>query len=262
MIRALWTASTGMDAQQLNMDVIANNLANVNTPGFKKSRADFQELLYQTIRTAGSTGTGGNEIPAGIQVGLGTRPAAVQRIFTEGDLQKTGNDMDIAIQGDGFFQVQLPNGTEAYTRAGDFKKDSSGRLVTSDGYPLQPQIVIPSNATKVTIGEDGTVTAFLDGQTTGNSIGTVQLAMFSNPVGLNSLGQNLFTETASSGAPVTGTPGQNGVGTLAQGFLEGSNVSIMQEMVNMIAGQRAYEVNSKAIKSADQMLQMTDNLQG
>ncbi len=262
MIRALWTASTGMDAQQLNMDVIANNLANVNTTGFKKSRPDFQELLYQTIRTAGSTGAGGNEVPAGIQVGLGTKTAAVQKIFTEGDLQKTGNSLDLAIQGEGFFQVQTPDGSTAYTRAGAFKKDSSGRMVTSDGYPLEPEVVIPSNATQVDIGEDGTVTAYLDGQTSGQTIGNVQLAMFSNPAGLSSLGKNLFLETTSSGAPTTGTPGQTGIGTLGQGFLEGSNVSIMEEMVNMIAGQRAYEVNSKAIKSADQMLQLTDNLMG
>ena len=260
MIRALWTASTGMAAQQLNMDVIANNLANVNTTGFKQSRADFQELLYQTSRTPGATTSAQTEAPAGIQVGLGTRTAAVQKIFTEGDLQSTGNDLDVAIQGPGFFQVEMPNGNTAYTRAGAFKKDGTGRLVTSDGYPIIPSITIPENTTKISIGEDGTVNVYLDGSTQGTQVGTINLAMFSNPSGLDSLGNNLYTETPASGSAVTGTPGENGTGSLAQGFLEGSNVNIMEEMVKMIAGQRAYEINSKAIKTADQMIQMTNNL--
>ncbi len=260
MIRALWTAATGMEAQQLNMDVIANNLANINTTGFKKSRADFQDLLYQSTRAAGTTGAGGNEVPTGIQVGLGTRTAAVQKIFTVGDLLHTGNELDLAIEGPGFFQVQQPGGDLAFTRAGSFKKDGTGRLVTSDGYPVFPEIVIPENATRVAILEDGTVAAFLDGDRAGSQVGTLELAMFSNPAGLHSLGRNLYTETPSSGAPTTGAPGDIGLGTLAQGFLEGSNVNIMEEMVNMIAGQRAYEVNSKAIKTADEMLQMTNNL--
>ncbi len=260
MIRALWTASTGMDAQQLHMDVIANNLANVNTTGFKKSRADFQELLYQNVRTAGSTAAAGNEVPTGIQVGLGTRTAAVQRVFTVGDLQQTGNQLDLAIEGDGFFQVQLPTGETAYTRAGAFKKDGTGRIVTSDGYPLLPEIAVPANASKISIGEDGTVQAFLDGQQSGSDLGNIELTNFSNPAGLSSLGRNLFAETPASGAPSTGIPGELGLGTLAQGFLEGSNVNLMEEMVNMIAGQRAYEVNSKVIKTADEMLQMTNNL--
>ncbi len=260
MIRALWTAATGMEAQQLNMDVISNNLANVNTSGFKKSRADFQDLLYQSIELAGSSESSDTENPTGIQVGLGAKTAAVQKIFTVGDLMQTGNNLDLAIEGPGFFQVELPNGESGYTRSGAFKKDSSGRLVTSEGYPVVPQITIPENATNVSIGEDGTVEAFLDGSMTGSQIGSLELATFSNAAGLSSQGKNLYMETTSSGSATLGTPGETGLGTLAQGFLEGSNVSVMEEMVNMIAGQRAYEVNSKAVKAADEMLQMTNNL--
>jgi flagellar basal-body rod protein FlgG len=249
-----------MDAQQLNMDVISNNLANVNTSGFKKSRADFQDLLYQNIELAGSAESADTENPTGIQVGLGAKTAAVQKIFTVGDLMQTGNELDIAIEGTGFFQVELPNGVTAYTRSGAFKKDRSGRLVTSEGYPILPQITIPENATRVAIGEDGTIEAFLDGSMTGSQIGTLEIATFSNPSGLSNQGKNLYMETVSSGTSVLGTPGQTGLGTLAQGFLEGSNVSVMEEMVNMIAGQRAYEVNSKAVQAADEMLQMTNNL--
>jgi len=260
MMRALWTASTGMEVQQLNMDVIANNLANVNTAGFKKSRADFQDILYQTLRAAGTSAGEGNEIPTGVQVGLGAKVAAVQKLFTTGDIYQTGNDLDLAIEGNGFFQVTLPNGDTGYTRAGALKKDSTGRLVTSDGYPLSPEIVIPENATRVAIGEGGTVEAFLDGQSTSTQVGTMQLVRFANPAGLSSLGRNLYSETSTSGAPTTGTPGTDGFGTISQGYLEGSNVNVMEEMVNMIAGQRAYEVSSKAIKTADEMLQMTNNL--
>ncbi len=260
MIRALWTASSGMEAQQINMDVIANNLANVNSVGFKKSRADFQDILYQTARVAGASTADGGEVPTGIQVGLGSKVAAVQKIFTVGDMQNTGNELDLAIEGDGFFQILLPNGETAYTRAGSFKKDSVGRVVTSDGYPLFPEIVIPTNATKVSIGEGGGVEVFLDGQAAPTQVGTIELARFSNPAGLSNLGRNLFAETVSSGAPTTGVPSVDGMGMLSQGFLEGSNVSVMEEMVNMIAGQRAYEVNSKAIKTADEMLQMTNAL--
>ncbi len=260
MIRALWTAATGMEAQQLNMDVIANNLANINTTGFKKSRADFQDLLYQSSRAVGAPAANGSEVPTGIQVGLGTRTAAVQKIFTVGELLHTGNELDLAIEGPGFFQVQQPDGETAFTRAGSFKKDGTGRLVTSDGYPLFPEIVIPENATSITVLEDGTVAAFLDGDQAGTQLGAIELAMFGNSAGLHSLGRNLYRETPASGAPATGAPGELGLGTLTQGFLEGSNVNIMEEMVNMIAGQRAYEVNSKAIKTADEMLQMTNNL--
>ncbi len=259
MIRALWTASTGMQAQQTNMDVIANNLANVNSSGFKKSRADFQDILYQTRKAAG-TGGDGNEVPTGIQVGLGSRVAAVQKVFTSGDFQQTENELDIAVEGTGFFQVTLPDGTDAFTRSGAMKKDSTGRLVSSDGFPLSPEVVVPENSTAVTIGPTGNVEVTLDGESTPSLIGNIELVRFSNPAGLKSLGRNLYAETPTTGAPITGTPGEEGFGTLSQGFLEGSNVNIMEEMVNMIAGQRAYEVNSKSIKTADEMLQMTSQL--
>lgn len=259
MIRALWTSATGMEAQQVNMDVIAHNLANVNSAGFK-SRADFQDILYQTVKVAGSDGSSGVEQPTSIQVGLGSRVAAIQKVFTTGDFQQTGNDLDIAIEGSGFFEITLANGDAAYTRAGAFKKDGTGRMVTSDGYPLSPEIIIPENATQVSIGNYGAVEVLLDGENTPTQIGTITLTRFSNPAGLNSIGHNLYTETPTTGTPVTGNPGEDGFGSLSQGFLEGSNVSIMEEMVNMIAGQRAYEINSKAIKTADEMLQMTNNL--
>jgi flagellar basal-body rod protein FlgG len=259
MIRALWTASTGMQSQQTNMDVIANNLANVNSTGFKKSRADFQDILYQTSKAAG-TGVDGGQSPTGVQVGLGSRVAAVQKIFSTGEFQQTGNDLDLAIEGPGFFQVTLPDGTDAFTRSGALKKDGTGRLVTSDGYPIVPEIVIPENATSISIGSAGTVEVLLDGEPTPTEVGTIELARFSNPAGLKSLGRNLYAETPTTGAPVAGTPSENGFGSLSQGFLEGSNVNIMEEMVNMIAGQRAYEVNSKAIQTADEMLSMTSAL--
>ena len=260
MIRALWTAATGMEAQQINMDVIANNLANVNSVGFKKSRADFQDVLYQTIKVAGTDAAGGAEQPTTIQVGLGSRVAAIQKVFSTGDIQQTGNSLDLAIEGAGFFQVRMPDGELAYTRAGAFKKDGPGRLVTSNGYPLEPEIVIPENATSIAIGRYGTVEVLLDGQSEPTQVGTITLTRFANPAGLMAQGSNLYTETPTTGAPVTGNPGEEGFGSLAQGYLEGSNVSIMEEMVNMIAGQRAYEINSKAIKTADEMLQMTNNL--
>ncbi|BCR06612.1 flagellar basal-body rod protein FlgG [Desulfuromonas versatilis] len=260
MIRALWTAASGMEAQQLNMDVIANNLANVNSSGFKKSRADFQDILYQTSKAAGTTATAGVEVPTGVQVGLGSRVASVQKVFTVGDMQGTDNELDLAIEGNGFFQVADTAGETLYTRAGALKKDSTGRLVTSEGFPLTPEIVIPQNATRVSIGQFGNVEVFLDGQSTPTQVGTIELARFSNPAGLSSMGRNLYAETTTSGTPEAGTPGDLGFGTISQGFLEGSNVSIMEEMVNMIAGQRAYEVNSKAIQTADEMLQMTNGL--
>jgi len=259
MIRALWTASSGMQSQQVNMDVIANNLANVNSSGFKKSRADFQDILYQTNRVAG-TSTNGGEVPTGVQIGLGSRVAAVQKVFTTGDFQQTENELDVAIEGPGFFQVSLPDGSDAYTRSGALKKDSTGRLVTSDGYPLIPEVVIPENTTSIAISESGRVEVMLDGENEATEVGNIQLVRFGNPGGLNSLGRNMYAETSTTGAPVSGTPGEDGFGTLTQGFLEGSNVNIMEEMVNMIAGQRAYEVNSKAIKTADEMLQMTSGL--
>lgn len=259
MIRALWTASTGMQSQQTNMDVIANNLANVNSVGFKKSRADFQDILYQTQRAAG-TGADGAQTPTGVQVGLGSRVAAVQKVFSTGDFQQTENELDVAIEGPGFLQVTLPDGTEAYTRSGALKKDSTGQLVSSDGYPIVPSIVLPENSTSISIGSSGTVEALLDGESVPTEVGTIELIRFSNPSGLKSLGRNLYAETPTTGAPMAGIPGEEGFGTLSQGFLEGSNVNIMEEMVNMIAGQRAYEVNSKAITTADEMLQMTSGL--
>ncbi|MBT0663949.1 flagellar basal-body rod protein FlgG [Geobacter pelophilus] len=260
MIRALWTAASGMQAQQTNIDVVANNLANVNTAGFKKSRADFQDLMYQNLKTTGAPSTNTTQIPSGIQIGLGTKVAAVTKLFTPGNVNQTGNELDIAIEGEGFFQVQMPDGSTAYTRSGTWKKDSQGRVVTSDGYPMTPEIVVPNNATQITIGNDGTVSVMQSGQNTPTNVGTIQLATFSNPTGLSSLGKNLFVNTDASGAATTGTAGQNGVGTLAQGFLEMSNVSVMEEMVQMIIGQRAYETNSKAVQAADEMLQQANNL--
>lgn len=260
MIRALWTAASGMQAQQTNIDVVANNLANVNTAGFKKSRADFQDLMYQNLKTSGAPSTSSTQVPSGIQIGLGAKLAAVTKLFSEGNINQTGNELDIAIEGDGFFQVQMPDGTTTYSRAGSFKRDNQGRVVTSDGYPMLPELVVPSNATSISVGNDGTVSVTQAGQTSPTNIGNIQLATFSNPSGLTALGRNLFQESDSSGTPTTGTPGQNGIGTLAQGFLEMSNVSVMEEMVNMITGQRAYEVNSKAVQTADEMLQTANNL--
>jgi flagellar basal-body rod protein FlgG len=260
MIRALWTAASGMQAQQLNIDVVANNLANVSTTGFKKSRADFQDLMYQTVKTTGAPSTNSTTIPTGIQVGLGVKTAAVTKIFSAGNITQTGNDLDLAIQGDGFFQVQQSDGSTAYTKAGSFKKDGQGKVVTSDGSPVLPEILIPANATKVTVGNDGTVSVQQAGQTAATTVGTLQLASFSNPSGLNSIGKNLFLPTDSSGAATTGTAGQNGLGTLEQGYIEMSNVSTMDEMVNMIVGQRAYEINSKVVQAADEMLQQASGL--
>jgi len=249
-----------MESQQKNIDVVANNLANVNTAGFKKSRADFQDLMYQNLKTTGAPSTNTTQVPTGIQIGLGSRLAAVTKIFTTGDFSQTGNELDMAIEGDGFFQIQLPDGTTAYTRSGAFKKDSTGRVVTSDGYPLLPAITVPSNATKTNIGNDGTVSVLQAGQNTPTQIGNIQLASFPNPAGLSAQGKNLFIVSDASGAATTGTPGQTGLGTLSQGFLEMSNVSVMEEMVNMITGQRAYEVNSKVVSAADEMLQTANNL--
>jgi len=260
MIRALWTAASGMQSQQLNIDVIANNLANVNTTGFKKSRPDFQDLMYQNMKSVGAPSTSSTQIPSGIQIGLGSKAASVTKVFSAGSMTQTGNDLDLAIEGDGFFQIQMTDGTTTYTRDGSFKKDSQGRIVNSDGYPLTPEMVIPTNASKVTIGNDGTVSVLQAGQSTPTTIGTIQLATFSNPSGLSSLGHNLYQPTDSSGTANTGTAGQNGIGAIGQGFLEMSNVSVMEEMVNMIMSQRAYETNSKAVQAADEMLQQTNNI--
>jgi flagellar basal-body rod protein FlgG len=249
-----------MQAQTLNIDVISNNLANVSTSGFKKSRADFQDLLYQTLRSPGVSSSADTQVPTGIQVGLGVRPAATQKMFSEGDFSHTKNQLDMAIEGNGFFQVTQPNGDIAYTRAGTFKLDSDGRIVTSDGYPLEPEITIPADATSVSIGSDGTVSAILPGQTQPSSIGNIELASFINPAGLNNIGRNLYTQSAASGDPATGTPGEDNFGSIAQGYLEMSNVSVVDEMVNMITAQRAYETNSKTIQASDEMLQTANNL--
>lgn len=259
MMRALYTAATGMNAQQLNMDVIANNLANVNTAGFKHSRADFQDLLYQEMRPAGATVAQGAQSPTGLEVGLGVKPAATETMFQQGTFQETGNNLDVAIEGEGFYKVLLPDGSSGYTRDGSFNRDSQGKLVNSDGYAIQPEITIPSDASAVSIGKDGTVSVTLSGKDP-QEIGKIGLTRFANPAGLQHLGGNNFAETAASGAPTDGVAGQEGFGTLAQGSLEMSNVQIVQEMVNMITAQRAYEVNSKAIQTADDMLSTANQL--
>jgi flagellar basal-body rod protein FlgG len=249
-----------MQSQQTNIDVIANNLANVNTTGFKKSRPDFQDLMYQNMKSVGAPSTSSTQVPTGIQIGLGSKTAAVTKVFSPGNITQSGNELDMAIEGDGFFQISLPDGTAAYSRDGAFKKDSQGRMVNSDGYPLTPEIVIPSNASNVSIGNDGTVTVRQAGQDSPTTVGTIQLATFSNPAGLSSMGHNLYQPTDSSGTANTGTAGQNGIGSISQGFIEMSNVNVMEEMVNMIISQRAYETNSKAVQAADEMLQQTNNL--
>jgi len=259
-MRALWTAATGMHAQQLTMDVVANNLANVQTSGFKRSRVDFQDLIYQSLQSAGNTSSQGTEVPSGFQIGHGSRAVATQRLFMEGDLQPTGNPLDLAIEGEGFFQVTQPNGDAAYTRAGSLKRDSQGRLVTDDGFLIQPEITIPQNALSVTVGVDGTVSVQLPGTVQPQQVGSIELARFVNPAGLDSVGRNLFRPTQASGDATQGAPGADGLGTLSQFFLEGSNVSVVEEMVNLIAGQRAYEISSRAIRTADEMMQTANNL--
>ncbi|MBA4416625.1 MAG: flagellar basal-body rod protein FlgG [Syntrophus sp. (in: bacteria)] len=260
MIRALWTAGTGMNVQQVNLDVISNNIANVNTTGFKRSRADFQDLMYQTLRLQGTKNEGGNQIPTGVQIGHGAMLAAVQKVFIQGDFQETQNELDLSIEGKGFLQVTMPDGTKAYTRAGTLKRDSDGKIVTSDGYPMEPAVTIPTTALKVSIGHDGTVSVQNPGQSALTQVGKMELASFPNPSGLKAIGKSLFQETDASGTPVSGKPGENGLGTLLQGYLEASNVNIMQEMIALIIGQRAYEVNSKAIQAADEMLQQANNV--
>ena len=259
-MRALWTAATGMHAQQLTLDVVANNLANVQTSGFKRSRVDFQDLVYETLQAPGASSAQGQEIPSGFQVGHGSRAVATQRLFIKGDLQQTGNVLDLAIEGDGFFQINLPSGETAYSRAGAFKKNSQGQLVSSDGFLLQPQITIPQNATNVVVGVDGTVSVTVAGQAQPQQVGTLELVRFINPAGLQSQGRNLFLPTQASGDAIPGTPGQDGLGTLLQGFVEGSNVNVVEEMVGLIVSQRAYEINSRAIRTADEMMQTANNL--
>lgn len=260
MIRSLWTGTTGMNAQQLNTDVIANNLANVSTTGFKKSKTDFQDLLSQTIKVPGSQTSADTQSPTGILVGLGVKPAAVTKVFTQGDLIQTENELDVAIEGEGFFQIDQPNGNTGYTRAGAFKRDSDGRLTNSDGYPVIPAITIPDGARQITIGESGIVSAIIGDDTEPTELGTLQLASFTNNAGLSAIGKNLFQETAASGTATVGTPGEDGFGTLLQTFLEGSNVNIVEELASLITTQRAYEINSKTIQTSDEMMQTTNNL--
>ena len=260
MIRALYTAASGMNAQQSNIDTVANNLANVNTAGFKKSRMEFQDLVYQQIVAAGSPTSTSSESPVGLEVGLGTRAAATSRDFASGNLRATNAPFDLAIEGRGFFQVSLPSGETAYTRAGALHLSAEGTLVTSDGFSVEPQITIPENAVSVSISKAGIVSAQISGQTAVQEVGTIELATFQNPAGLQALGGNLFTPTTASGEATTGAPGQDGIGTVVQGFLEDSNVSVVEEMVNMILGQRAYEANSRVIRAADEMLSQVNNL--
>ncbi|MCK6411308.1 MAG: flagellar basal-body rod protein FlgG [Azonexus sp.] len=254
MIRSLWIARTGLDAQQTQLDVISNNLANVSTNGFKRARAVFEDLLYQTIRQPGAQSSQQTQIPVGLQLGTGARPVSTARIFTQGNLQKTDNPLDMGINGAGFFQVLMPDGTIGYTRDGSFQKDNQGQLVTSDGYPLQPNISIPADALSITIGTDGVVTVTQPGVAAPTQIGSVQLATFVNPGGLQSIGQNLFLETAASGTPTPNTPGTNGAGVVNQTYVETSNVNVAEELVTMIQTQRAYELNSKVVSTSDAML--------
>jgi flagellar basal-body rod protein FlgG len=260
MIRSLWISKTGLDAQQTQMDVIANNLANVSTNAFKRSRAVFEDLLYQTVRQPGAQSSGQTQLPSGLQLGTGVRPVATERVFTQGNLQQTSNPLDVAIQGNGFFQVQLPDGTTAYTRDGAFQVNSQGQLVTASGFPVQPAITIPANTTSVTISRDGIVSVVRAGTTAATQVGNLQLSGFMNPAGLQSVGENLYIETAASGTPTANAPGTNGIGLLSQGYVETSNVNVVEELVSMIQTQRAYEINSKAIQSSDQMLQKLSQL--
>ena len=261
MMQALYTAASGMLAQQLNVDTIANNLSNVATTGFKKSRVDFQDLLYHTIKPAGSPPTApGVQAPVPIQVGEGVRPVATPRIFFQGEVIATDNPLDLMIEGDGFIQVLQPDGTIGYTRDGSWKQDSTGRIVTSDGLPMEPEVTIPPEATRIIVGRGGDVSVLLQGTSTTQSVGQVELARFLNSAGLTANGRNIFTTTEASGDPIVGTPGAEGIGSLSQGFLEQSNVKVVEELVNMIVAQRAYEINSRAVQTSDDMLQTANNL--
>ena len=260
MIRSLYTASTGMNAQDTNVSVIANNLANVNTVGFKRSRPEFQDLLYQNLRLVGTLSPNGQQVPTGAQLGMGTKTAAIQKIFLQGDFSQTQNPLDIAIQGKGFFQITQPDGTTGFTRAGSFKLDTTGRMVTADGLAMQPAITIPNNALSISIGPQGSVAVTQPGSPAPTVLGNIQLASFQNPAGLQSIGFNLFTQSDASGQPQIGNPQAIDLGSTQQGFLELSNVSVVEEMVNLIAAQRAYEVNSKTVQAADEMLQISNNM--
>ena len=260
MIRALRTAATGMKAQEVRVDVIANNLANVNTAGFKKTQAQFQDLLYQTLRPAGIAEFQGQVVPTEMQVGHGVKLSSTQKVFTQGELQKTQNDLDLAINGDGFFQIQQPDGTIAYTRDGIFEISQDGILVTTDGLMLQPQITIPANAMKLSVGADGNVNVLLPQQVQPQNVGRIELARFINPAGLRNIGNNLYLETVSSNPPLLGNPAENEFGRIEQGYIEYSNVSVVDELVDLITAQRVYELNSRGISIADNMLQVAGNI--
>ena len=255
MIRSLFIAKTGLEAQQTNLDVISNNLANVSTNGFKKSRAVFEDLLYQNVRQPGAQSSQQTNLPSGLQIGTGVATVATERLHTQGNPQQTSNSKDLMVNGNGFFQVSLPDGTAAYTRDGSFQTDANGQMVTSSGFLIQPPITIPPNATSITVGRDGTVSVTAGGTTASQQVGSIQLSSFVNPAGLESKGENLYVETTASGTPNANTPGTNGTGVIMQGYVETSNVNVVEEMVNMIQTQRAYEINSKAITTSDQMLQ-------
>lgn len=260
MMRALYTAASGMNAQQANIDNVAHNLSNVNTAGFKKAHLEFEDLVYQQTRVAGAATSSTGEAPIALEMGLGTRAVGTARDFSSGNLRATNGPLDLAVEGDGFFQVTLPGGTTAYTRAGAFHRDAQGQLVTTEGYALEPAITIPANATSVSISKDGIVSAAIAGQTASQQLGTIEVATFQNPAGLRALGGNLYEPTTASGDAQTGAPGGEARGTIAQGYLEDSNVSVVEEMVNMILGQRAYEANSRVVKAADEMLSTVNNL--
>lgn len=254
MINSLWIAKTGMSAQQTNLDVISHNLANVSTTGFKRNNAVFEDLIYQNLRQVGANSTEQNQLPTGLHLGLGVRTVATSRTFTQGALQQSNNNLDVAINGNGFFEVNLPDGTIGYTRDGSFEVDAQGRLVTSSGLPVANGITVPANATGVSISADGIVSVTVPGTAAPQQVGNLAMSSFINPAGLEPVGQNMFKESAASGQPQQGTPGTNGLGTIKQGFLESSNVNVVEELVNMIQTQRAYEMNSKAIQTSDQML--------
>jgi flagellar basal-body rod protein FlgG len=260
MMRSLWISKTGMEAQQIQLDHISNNLANVSTAGYKRTHAQFEDLIYQNLRQSGAPQTEQTTLPTGLQVGLGVRPVASSRTYTQGNMQQSDNTLNVAILGDGFFQIQRPDGTTAYTRDGQFKLDANGLMVTNNGDTLLPGITVPANARQISIGQDGTVSAVVAGTAAPQTLGQLQLATFINPNGLEAQGQNLFAETASSGAPQVGNPGTNAIGSVKQGFIETSNVNVVEELVQMITTQRAYELNSKAVQTSDQMLQRLSQL--
>ncbi len=260
MIRSLWTASTGMEAQQMRIDMIAHNLANINTVGFKKARLNYQDLIYQELKSSGVSTSPSTILPSGLEIGHGVKPASTHKIFSQGNLQQTQNPLDLAIDGEGFFQVTKPDGEIAYTRNGEFKVDNEGRLVTAEGYVLEPQITIPQDVLTTTISVDGIVSVTQPGVSTPTEVGNIELVRFVNPSGLKSTGGNLYLPTQASGDPLIVTPGTEGAGTIVQGFLEMSNVNVVEEMVNMIVAQRAYELNSKAIQTTDDMLRTINNI--